>query len=103
VLFTNSEKTPRFCEVLYCSTPQKKGNLMMLLQKRVGKLMTLKHNIDTLGKLECSQNVASVGRHFHISESSVRTIKRSQAAIRASAEASMPKRAEVTLKAVIQV
>jgi DNA-binding NarL/FixJ family response regulator len=48
---------------------------MMLLQKELKKVMTLKQKINVLHKLECGESVASVGRHLHINESSVRTIK----------------------------
>jgi hypothetical protein len=35
--------------------------------------MTLEYKIDVLDKLVCHESVASVGRHFHISDTSVRT------------------------------
>lgn len=56
------------------------------------------YNIDTLDKLECGESVISVGRHFHSSESSVRTIEQTQAASRFSVEAGMLKSAEVAYK-----
>jgi hypothetical protein len=51
-----------------------------------------------LDELECVETVPSAGRHFHINESTVRPIKRSQAAIRASTERRALRSAEVTYK-----
>lgn len=51
-----------------------------------------------LDEVECCETVPSAGRHFHINESTVRIIKKSQAAIRASVETSALRRAEVTYK-----
>jgi hypothetical protein len=37
--------------------------------------MTLEQKVDVLDKLECGGSVASVGRHFYISDSSARIVK----------------------------
>jgi hypothetical protein len=64
--------------------------------ERTGKLKILEKQIYVVELFECGESAASVGRHFHINESSVRTIKLSRAAIRANAEANAPKNAKLT-------
>jgi hypothetical protein len=44
---------------------------------------------------ECGESVTSVGRHFHSTESSVRTVEQTQAANRFSVETGLMKSAEV--------
>lgn len=58
----------------------------------------LEQKINILDELECVETEPSIGRHFDINESTIRTIKRSQAAIRASIETRALRSAEVTYR-----
>lgn len=66
--------------------------------KGVTKAMTLEQKILVLAKLECGESVAPIRKLFHITELSVRTVKQSQAVMRASVEATMPGSPKVTCK-----
>jgi hypothetical protein len=59
--------------------PSKRKRSSDAAAKEVRKLLTLSQKIDVLDKQVCGVSVAAVGQHFHINESSIRTITRSQA------------------------
>ena len=64
--------------------------------KRARKMMTLQQKIELLDKLKRGDSAASVGRFYGINESTVRTIKKNEASIRASIASGTSKSAKVT-------
>uniref|UniRef100_UPI00358E3E0E tigger transposable element-derived protein 1-like n=1 Tax=Myxine glutinosa TaxID=7769 RepID=UPI00358E3E0E len=58
--------------------------------------MSLSQKVELLDRLAGCKSVASVGRHYGINESTVRSIKKNEVAIRASVAASIPKSAKVS-------
>jgi hypothetical protein len=60
--------------------------------------MTLEQKILVLDKVVCGESVATIGKLYHITESSVRTVKQGQALMRASVEATMPGSPNVSCK-----
>ena len=64
--------------------------------KRARNVLTLQKKIELLDKLARGESAASVGRFFGVNESTVRTIKKSEATIRSSVAAGTSKSAKVS-------
>lgn len=63
--------------------------------KRSRKVMTLEKKLNVLDRLACGESAASIARELRVNESTIRTIKRSDAAIRASVARGQSKNSKV--------
>uniref|UniRef100_UPI00358EF42B tigger transposable element-derived protein 1-like isoform X1 n=1 Tax=Myxine glutinosa TaxID=7769 RepID=UPI00358EF42B len=63
--------------------------------RRQKKVMYLSQKVELLDRLAGGETAASVGRHYDVNESTVRSIRKNEIAIRASVAASIPKSAKV--------
>ena len=64
--------------------------------KRARNVLTLQKKVEVLDKLARGESAASVGRFFGVNESTIRTIRKSEATIRSSVAAGTSKSAKVS-------
>ena len=67
-----------------------------VISKRARKVLSLDQIVELLNRLALGESAASVARRYDTNESTVRTIKKSEAIIRASVAGSAPKSAKLT-------
>uniref|UniRef100_A0A8C4QHC6 HTH CENPB-type domain-containing protein n=1 Tax=Eptatretus burgeri TaxID=7764 RepID=A0A8C4QHC6_EPTBU len=82
------EKEPKRTELKASAGHESNG-------KRQKKVMYLSQKVELLDRLAGGETAASVGRHYGVNESTVRSIKKNEVGIRASVAASIPKSAKV--------